>query len=183
MTDQAGDPMKNARGVLNRRNLPGTSQALQEWMLGKQDKRLVILIVPADGEKSGCIRQIISQNHTLVIWVILDESDNQPEVFTQHLEGAIKVLTGGKLGNHFEPSFDPEDWMTAFINGCLDLPGEVRLVLDGYHQIKASEVHELVTMLVDYLPPQMHVILISQDEPPLPLARWRVRRQMAELIT
>jgi LuxR family maltose regulon positive regulatory protein len=38
-----------------------------------------------------------------------------------------------------------------------------------------------VSFLVEHLPSQMHVVISSRIDPPLPLARWRGRGQLAEL--
>jgi len=38
-----------------------------------------------------------------------------------------------------------------------------------------------MSLLLDYLPPNMHLILVSQREPPLPIPRLRVRAQMREM--
>ena len=55
------------------------------------------------------------------------------------------------------------------------------VVLDDYHVIGASEVHEAVTFLLDHLPDQLHLVMATRSDPPLPLARLRSRGQLTEL--
>ena len=55
------------------------------------------------------------------------------------------------------------------------------LVLDDFHVITNQQIHAGITFLLDNLPPQMHLILASRADPPWPLARLRVRREMTEL--
>jgi len=55
------------------------------------------------------------------------------------------------------------------------------LVLDDYHLIHAPAIHDALTFLVEHSPPQLHVLLTSRVDPPLPLAAWRARGQLAEV--
>ena len=43
-------------------------------------------------------------------------------------------------------------------------------MLDDYHVIEAPEVHEAVTFLLDHLPDQLHLVMATRLDPPLPLA-------------
>jgi LuxR family maltose regulon positive regulatory protein len=70
---------------------------------------------------------------------------------------------------------------TALINELAPQPEQITLVLDDYHLIDASPVHESVAFLLDRLPPGLRLALASRADPPLPLARWRARGQLAEL--
>ena len=55
------------------------------------------------------------------------------------------------------------------------------LVLDDYHVICAGPVHESLGFLLAHRPPGLVLVLASRADPPLGLARWRVRGQLAEL--
>jgi LuxR family maltose regulon positive regulatory protein len=61
------------------------------------------------------------------------------------------------------------------------IPDDFVLVLDDYYCIKSEGIHEALAYLIDYAPPNMHVILATRTEPPLPLAQWRARGQLLEL--
>jgi len=54
-------------------------------------------------------------------------------------------------------------------------------VLDDYHCIVAPAIHEALAFLLDHLPPQMHLIIATRADPPLPLARLRARDHLAEI--
>ena len=54
-------------------------------------------------------------------------------------------------------------------------------VLDDYHVIDSKSVDEALAFLVEHLPPQMHLVIATREDPPLPLARLRVRGQLTEL--
>ena len=54
-------------------------------------------------------------------------------------------------------------------------------MLDDYHVIDAPPVHQSLGFLLDRLPGQLQVVVASRADPPLPLARLRVRGQLVEL--
>ena len=58
---------------------------------------------------------------------------------------------------------------------------DVVLVLDDYHVIDARDVHDGMAFLLEHLPPQMHLVIASRADPPLPLARLRARGELVEI--
>ncbi|MCP4543187.1 MAG: tetratricopeptide repeat protein [Chloroflexi bacterium] len=54
-------------------------------------------------------------------------------------------------------------------------------MVDDYHVINQPAIHEALAFLVEHLPPQMHLVIASRTDPPLPLARLRTRGQLTEL--
>ncbi len=67
------------------------------------------------------------------------------------------------------------------LNDITTIPGNFIFVLDDYHAIEAEPVDSALTFLVEHLPPQMHLVIATREDPPLPLARLRVRGQLTEL--
>jgi len=55
------------------------------------------------------------------------------------------------------------------------------LVLDDYHVVHSPPVHAAVTFLLDHLPPGLHLVVASREDPPLPLPRLRAGGQLVEL--
>jgi hypothetical protein len=55
------------------------------------------------------------------------------------------------------------------------------LVLDDYHFMTAEPVHDALASLLEHQPPQMHTVLLTRTDPPLPLARLRVRNQLVDI--
>jgi LuxR family maltose regulon positive regulatory protein len=71
--------------------------------------------------------------------------------------------------------------LTSLINDITAIPDRIILVLDDYHIIGSSTVDDALTLLLERLPPQMHLAIATRDDPQLPLARLRARGQLAEL--
>ena len=55
------------------------------------------------------------------------------------------------------------------------------LILDDYHLIGAPAIHSAIAFLLEHLPENMHIVIGSRSDPPLPLARLRARGQLLEL--
>ncbi len=71
--------------------------------------------------------------------------------------------------------------LTALLNEIAAISQEFALVLDDYHVVDAPPVDQALTFLLEHLPPQMHLVITTREDPNLPLARLRVRGQLTEL--
>jgi len=74
-----------------------------------------------------------------------------------------------------------ESLLTALLNEIVALPDNFILVLDDYHVIDSQPVDQALTFLLELLPPQMHLVIATREDPHLPLARLRARGQLTEL--
>ena len=75
----------------------------------------------------------------------------------------------------------PETILTLLLNEIATLSDTVALVLDDYHLIDAKSVDDILTFLIDHLPPQLHIVIATRELPKLPLARLRAQGQLTEL--
>jgi LuxR family maltose regulon positive regulatory protein len=118
-------------------------------------------------------------------WLSLDEVDNDPTRFFTYLIATLRQLDG-EVGQAAQsllgaPQLPPvESLMTLLVGDVVAIPAFV-LVLDDYHLIHTSLIHDAVEFLLTYQPPQMHLCLVTRGDPPLPLPRLRVRGQMTEI--
>jgi len=74
-----------------------------------------------------------------------------------------------------------ESILTILLNEITIIPDNFILVLDDYHVLDSKPVDSALTFLLEHLPPQMHLVIASREDPDLPLARLRARGQLAEL--
>ena len=74
-----------------------------------------------------------------------------------------------------------ESILTTLLNEITTIPDNFILVLDDYHVIDAKPVDDALTFLLEHLPPQMHLVIATREDPHLPLARLRARGQLTEL--
>ena len=55
------------------------------------------------------------------------------------------------------------------------------MVLDDYHVIDSEPIDSALTFLIDHLPPQMHLVITTREDPSLPLPRYRARGELTEI--
>ena len=149
---------------------------------------LVLVCAPAGYGKTVLLADWARNGEHPAAWLSLDTGDNDPARFWRHAVAAldrahpgIAGRVGPLLGPPAPASF--EGLVTALVNesaagGDGD---EVLLVLDDYHVIGAGPVHESLGFLLAHRPPGLVLVLASRADPPLALARRRVRGQLAEL--
>lgn len=157
--------------------------------------RLTLVAAPAGFGKTTLVAACIAEqatNPTAKIgnpqfcWLSLDVSDNEPTRFFLYWIAALQTVAPAcgrqtqllLLGP--QPTA-PETLLTLLLNEMATLTEPVVLVLDDYHLITTPAIHEALTLIIDRLPPTVHLLLLSRTDPPLPLARWRVRGQLAEI--
>lgn len=57
--------------------------------------------------------------------------------------------------------------MTALLNEIATVPDNFVLVLDDYHLLEAQAVDQALTFLLQHLPPQMHLVIVTREYPNL----------------
>ena len=123
-----------------------------------------------------------------IAWLSLEEDDDEPARFFCYL-GAALENSGADLGTvgqslqGVSPLPPPDALITNLLNQISqDRDGPpLLLVLDDYHKIDATPIHEALQFMVEHASPHLHLVLITREDPPLTLARWRVRDQMTEI--
>ncbi|MGD8405426.1 MAG: hypothetical protein PVJ21_17345, partial [Anaerolineales bacterium] len=74
-----------------------------------------------------------------------------------------------------------ETILTTLLNEITTVLDSFILVLDDYHVIESKEVDDALVFLLEHAPTQMHLIITTRENPPLPLARYRVRNELTEV--
>jgi LuxR family maltose regulon positive regulatory protein len=148
--------------------------------------KLTLISAPAGFGKTTLVSEWAAGCDQKVAWLSLDEGDNDPTRFLTYLITALQTLetdvgkgTMGMLqGSQSPPT---EVVLTTLLNEITVIPNHFLFVLDDYHVIDAQPIDQTLTFLLDHLPPQMHLVIASREDPPLPLARMRARGQLTEL--
>ena len=119
-------------------------------------------------------------------WLSLDESDNAVPRFFSYVIAAIQTIEEtigqGLLASLQSPQPPDEGSIgPTLVNELARAGRSFSLVLDDYHVITKTAVHDALAFLIDYLPPDIHLIITSREDPPLPLSRWRARGHLTEI--
>jgi LuxR family transcriptional regulator, maltose regulon positive regulatory protein len=145
-----------------------------------------LISAPAGFGKTTLVSEWVAECKQPVAWLSLDEGDNDPIRFLLYLIAALQTiqpaLGQGLLVALQSPQPPPtESILTELLNSLTALPHNLILVLDDYHVIDAKPVGAILTFLIEHLPPQLHLVITTREDPDLPLARLRARGQLTEL--
>lgn len=148
-------------------------------------RRLTLLSAPAGFGKTTLLSEWGAGRPGLA-WLSLDGGDNDPTRFCAHLVAAIARLAPGAGEPAMSllrsaPTVDLAPALTLLVNDLTTLTDDLLLVLDDYHLIHAEPVHAAVAFLLEQGPPLLHLLIAGQSDPPLPLARLRVRDEVVEI--
>jgi len=150
-------------------------------------RKLTLVSAAAGFGKSTLVSTWIADGQRQAAWLSLDEGDNDPARFLTYLVAAVQTIEpnvgAGLLTVLQSPQPPPaEVILTALLNEITTIPDNFVLVLDDYHLIDSKPIDHAVTFLLEHLPPQMHLVIATREDPlALPLARLRARGQLTEL--
>lgn len=159
---------------------------LLTWLNEGLKHKLTLISAPAGFGKTTLLSEWIPQSWECVVWISLDEGDNDPTRFWVYFIGALQKLQSNLGQNALlllqSPQPPPlELILTTLLNELTLFPDNFAVVLDDYHLIENPVIHTALTFLLDHLSPQMHLIITTRVDPPLPLSRLRARSQLTEL--
>jgi LuxR family maltose regulon positive regulatory protein len=152
------------------------------------DRKLTVLCAPAGYGKTTLLSEWLAQYELSAAWLSLDQGDNVPARLYAHLTAALRTVStdrGDSLptqaSRRAPSSFQPV--LAELIGQIESLQKPLLLVLDGFELLENATIHADIALLLNNIPSQLHVILISRYQPPLPLARLRVHDELNELGT
>jgi len=127
----------------------------------------------------------------LIGWLSLDEDDKDPVRFLTYLITALNRIPGLETEIGFgalqmaqasQPP-PPQTILIAVINEIAMISNKINkivLVIDDYHLIDSQPVHDALIFLLENLPPQLHLVITTREDPPLQISRLRTRGQLNE---
>jgi len=148
---------------------------------------LTLVAAPAGFGKTTLLAEWLSSDtpaNRATAWLSLDAGDNDPTVFWTYVVTALRTIApdvGDRALSLLRESQPLESVVASLINDLAGLEDDVVLVLDDYHVIESAELHGTMAFLVEHLPSQVHLVLGSRADPPLPLARLRARGELLEV--
>lgn len=152
-------------------------------------RKLGLVSAPAGFGKTTLVAAYAAQaveSDTFVAWLSLSEEDNDPTRFLAYFLAALAAAGLSISLPETAVSTTPDLIMTDLVNEMTAVfatkpEAHLVVVFDDYHLVHNRVIHEAVTFLLEHMPPQMHLLLATRADPPLPLARWRARNQLVEL--
>jgi LuxR family transcriptional regulator, maltose regulon positive regulatory protein len=159
---------------------------LIDLLNGGLDKTLILVSAPAGYGKTTLISRWLKETKISSVWLSLDVGDNDPIRFLQYLIAAIRSITpdfGKDLLGMLQGAQSPqsENVINLLVNELAAISDPLVLVLDDFHVIDSEAVLTIIYYLLEHLPYQQHLVLLSRIDPPLPLSRLRVRNLLLDI--
>jgi LuxR family maltose regulon positive regulatory protein len=149
-------------------------------------RKLILISAPAGFGKTTVVSDWIDQTKIPAAWFSLDNGDNDPVDFLSYIisgiqsihkefgQAALKLLNSPN-----KPSV--ESIASLLINEILNINQNFLLVLDDFHLIKSKEVINLISYLLDHIPGNIHLVILTRSDPALSLSKLRSQHQLVDL--
>ncbi|MET3507833.1 LuxR C-terminal-related transcriptional regulator [Halalkalibacter oceani] len=149
-------------------------------------RKLTLISTSAGCGKTTLASEWLSQCGRPAAWLSLDKEDCDPKRFITYLIAALQTIkekTGDQLMKLLQTPQSPstEFLLTSLLHDIGKMESPFLLVLDDYHLVAAGSVNQILLFLLTHLPSNMHVVLLTREDPPFPLARLRARDHVTEL--
>ena len=123
-----------------------------------------------------------------VAWLSLDNGDNDPYRFLSYLIAALESIQDdigveARQLMYSQQILQPHIILASLINHLDKVTEPHVIVLDDYQFISEHAVHETISYLLDHIPTNMHIVIVTRADPPLQLGRLRAHDHMLELRT
>ena len=171
---------QNTRNIVER---PRLYSLFQETEM----KRATIIQAPAGYGKTTLIIQWMQKKQYPVAWLAIDYMDNDLNRFLYFLFKSVAKACASTIDEILMPLVKSKQSSTydflvdAFLNELYLIEEPFYIVLDDFHLIENEVIYNIVTQIVEQLPPHIHLFITSRTEPPLPIARWRVKQWINEI--
>ena len=149
-------------------------------------RKLILVSAPAGFGKTTVVSDWIDQNKIPAAWFSLDNGDNEPVDFLSYIISGIQSIQPAfgqsalpLLNSPNRPSV--ESITSLLINEIININQNFLLVLDDFHLIKSNEVLKLVSYLLEHIPGNIHIAILTRSDPVLSLSRLRSQHQLVEL--
>jgi LuxR family transcriptional regulator, maltose regulon positive regulatory protein len=159
---------------------------LLERLDGVEDYKLILISAPAGFGKTSMLAEWIANSSLSVSWLSLDRGDNHPGRFLaylihslQSIDERIGIEAWNMLGMPDPPPMPTI--LTSLINDCSATVEPFALILDDYQSIHSQNIHEVTGFLIEHSPSQVHLIISSRVDPPIPFARLRSSGKLLEI--
>jgi LuxR family transcriptional regulator, maltose regulon positive regulatory protein len=158
---------------------------LERTLDAGRDGVLTVVTAPPGFGKTTVVAQWLERDPAPIVWLTCGPEDDDPRRFFAYVLGGIDAHLPGVGREAADRLTSPHEVpLTSVLTDLLnDLhrSGPVVLVLDDYHVITHPDVHAGLSFLLDHAPDDLHVVIVSRSEPPLPRSRLRANGLLNEI--
>ncbi len=154
------------------------------------EKRLTTVIAGAGFGKTTLVSEASDYFGFNTVWYRLDKSDRDFITFISYLIAGIQKYfpkfgeeTFHRIVKAQKLSRESELLLTIFLSEIEKVISEdLIIIFDDYHFIQDSiEINDSLEFIIENLPPQLHLVIISRVDPGLHLSRFKARREVLDV--
>ena len=149
---------------------------------------MVLVAAPAGFGKTTLVTQWLAGNRgpRATAWVSLDPHDNDPVLLWTHVAQALERVGCRPKDDvaTFTAAHDGEvlaGVLPRLLEAMAGMPEELVIVLDDFHVLRDAACHAQVEFLVEHLPPQAHLMILTRADPGLRVSWLRATGRLAEI--
>lgn len=163
--------------------------ALLARLTNARRQRCLVVQGPAGSGKTSTLvawRQALLLLQFDVAWLSLAPEDNEPTRFFGCLLASLGAVDAAVvreatlLMGRDSDEMALEHWVITVVEALAARPGELVLVLDDVQCLEEPRIHQALQWLLDYAPPNFHLVFGSRNALPLSLARLRAQGLVSE---
>jgi LuxR family maltose regulon positive regulatory protein len=152
----------------------------------EEGRRVTLVSAPAGFGKTTCVLEWLETLKAPAAWLSLEAADDDPGRFFSYFVAALQgvdenigreiagVLQAGQL--------PPEEILvTTLGNDILEIERRFPLVLDDFHAIQDPFILRVLERLIAGPLDPLHLVLLTREDPSLPLARLRAGGGLTEI--
>lgn len=163
-----------------------TRKRLLDELNGVLQNKLTIVTAPAGYGKSTVVSEWASTVDTPVSWISLDHSDNDSNRFWMYVIAAIQSIhpeIGSQVLALLKSPQNPPitNILGVLVNELVSLQTDIVVVLDDFHVIKSEDIHQAFIRFIDYIPPHVHICIVSRNTLSIPLSKLRISGMLKEI--
>jgi LuxR family maltose regulon positive regulatory protein len=148
------------------------------------DVPITVLVAPAGYGKTTLLAHWLERDPRDVVWVSIDESDNDGDRFAGSIASAARDVVSRRRATpllRLAPT-DGGAGFTADVASALhDAKRPFVLALDDVHRLRSPRALKAVRAIADAVPQGSQLALASRQEPSLPIGRWRADGRLVDI--
>jgi LuxR family maltose regulon positive regulatory protein len=161
-------------------------KALVDQLSNGLDKKLTLVSAPAGFGKSSVVANWTNSLDCGIAWLSLEVEDKDQYRFVRYCIAALQTIDSALGTEAMKALHSPQPpsiqiILTALLNDIDEEENQIILILDDYHLINSDSINGILVFFLEHLPQNMHLVIISREDPGLPLARYRAKNQLSEI--
>lgn len=150
--------------------------------------KVILICAPAGYGKSTGVSQFVHRSNRSVVWLTLEETENDPLRFLIYLIAAIQTkepeFAMDLVDTLQSPASPSVEWLIGcVINKLNELTYDLTFVFDDWHVIHSPVVQQVMDQLIAHLPASMNIVLLTRVYPNFSFNSLRLKQQIIELYT